>query len=93
MVVGPTVQNTTYAYVANQSTGGPVTTVDVSTPSSPQVVGSVTNTALNGAYRIRLHGNFAYVSGSSAAAIAAVDISDPTHPPWRGPSPIPRICM
>ena len=55
--------------------------VDVSNPAAPHVVASVTDLAtMNGAYRIRVRGNFAYVSGSSVATVAAIDISDPLSP-------------
>ena len=49
---------------STRSSNGRVAVVDVSNPANPHVVGSVVNsTWLNGAYRIRLRGNFAYVSG------------------------------
>jgi hypothetical protein len=76
-----------YAYVADQGTGlGRLAVVDVHDPSQPQIVGVVTstNSQLNGAYRIRLRGNFAYVSAFSAPGLAAVDISDPTAPRYAG---------
>jgi hypothetical protein len=69
-----------YAYVADQISTGRLTVVDVSNPANPQVVSSLPNSALNGAYRVRLRGNFAFVSGSSSNAIAAVDISNPLSP-------------
>ena len=69
-----------YAYVVDQITTGRLTVVDISNPSSPQVVSSTENTVLNGAYRIRLHGNFAYVSASGNADVAVVDISNPLSP-------------
>ncbi len=71
------------AYVADQ-TGGSAnqfTVVNVSSPASPTIVGGLSNgTVLNGAYRIRLHGNFAYLSASSVATVAAIDISNPASP-------------
>jgi hypothetical protein len=75
-----------YAYVADQSSGlGRLTVVDVHTPSAPRIVGSLTNsTWLNGAYRVRLRGTFAYVSAAYAHALAAVNISDPAHPRLAG---------
>ncbi len=69
-----------YAYVVDQISPGRLTVLDVSNPSSPQVVASLSNSSLNGAYRIRLHGNFAYVSASSTADVAVVDISNPLSP-------------
>jgi hypothetical protein len=53
-------------------------------PTSPLVVGSLANSALNGAYRVRVRGSFAFVSGSSASAITAIDISDPVNPRLAG---------
>jgi hypothetical protein len=69
-----------YAYVVDQVSTGRLTILDVSNPANPQVVASLSNTALNGAYRIRLHGNFAYVSASSTNDVAVVDISNPLSP-------------
>jgi hypothetical protein len=71
-----------YAYVANQSSGSghQFTVLDISNPSSPLVVASLTDNSLSGAYRIRLRGNFAYISASNVSTIAAIDISDPGSP-------------
>jgi hypothetical protein len=75
-----------YAYVANQTPSGSVTNpgtvtvVDVRNPSSPQIVGTVVSSQLNGAYRIRVRGNFAYVAANSVSATDVVDISDPANP-------------
>ena len=69
-----------YAYVVNQTTMGRLTVVDISNPAVPQVVGSIENTTLNGAYRIRLRGNFAYVSSSTYAGVAIIAISSPLSP-------------
>ncbi len=71
-----------YAYVADQASSlGRVEVVDVSNPASPHVAATVTDSAtLDGAYRIRLRGNFAYVSGVYAATVTAIDISNPLVP-------------
>jgi len=66
-----------YAYVVDQINTGRVTVVNVSNPTHPAVVTSLANAALNGAYRIRIRGDFAYVAASSTHAITAVDISNP----------------
>ncbi len=59
--------------------------VDVSHPAAPHVVATVTDPAtLDGAYRIRLNGNFAYVSGVYAATVTAIDISNPQSPQEAG---------
>jgi hypothetical protein len=75
-----------YAYVADQgassATAIGLAVLDISTPSNARVVGAVSSPAgsLNGAYRIRVRGDFAYVSASSANGVAGVDISDPVNP-------------
>ena len=74
-----------YAYVADQiGPNGRLTTVDISNPLAPKVVGSLAAATLNGAYRLRVRGNFAFVSGSSSDAISAVDISNPVSPRLAG---------
>jgi hypothetical protein len=53
----------------------------VSAPSAPRVVALITNTTLlKGAYRLRVRGNFAYVSADSTASVSAIDISNPLKP-------------
>jgi hypothetical protein len=69
-----------YAYVVDQVTPGRLTVLDVSNPTNPLIVASLASTSLSGAYRIRLVGDFAYVSASSAADVAVVDISNPLSP-------------
>jgi hypothetical protein len=69
-----------FAYVAAEGTPGHLTVVDVSNPASPRIVSSLADPALNGAYRVRLRGSVAAVSGSSSDTVSAVDISDPLHP-------------
>ena len=50
--------------------------VDVHNTGFAQITGSIVNSALNGAYRIRVRNNFAYVAALSASAMSAIDISD-----------------
>jgi streptogramin lyase len=69
-----------YAYVTDQISTGRLTVVNVSNPTNPQVVASLASSTLNGAYRVRVRGDFAYVSASSAADVAVVDISNPLSP-------------
>jgi hypothetical protein len=76
-----------FAYVDNQSnfnanTNVPqLTVVDISNPLAPTVVGSgVSSPLLNNAYRVRLQGPFAYVSGKNAASLGVVDIANPLLP-------------
>ncbi len=69
-----------YAYVVNETLGnGSVAAVDVHDPTAPQVVGFLLNSPLNGAYRIRVRSNFAYVAATYASATDVLDISDPTN--------------
>jgi hypothetical protein len=69
-----------YAYVVNQTTLGSVTVVDVSQPTAPRYAGTLVSSYLNGAYRLRLRGDFAYVAANSANGTAVLDISDPVNP-------------
>ncbi len=73
-----------YVYVANQNSNasgqGTFTVVDISNPTSPQVVGTVNARGLSGGYRVRVSGDLAYVSGSNVASITAVDITNPAAP-------------
>ena len=75
-----------YAYVANQvpSGGMEFSIMNVSNPSAVTLVSSLTDPNLAGAYRVRVHGNFAYVSANNAGAIAAVDVSNPGAPRLAG---------
>lgn len=67
-----------YCYVSVFG-GDRLTVVDVSTPSSPAVVGTVTDgTNLNGARAVYKSGSYAYVSGTDG--IGVVDVSTPASP-------------
>lgn len=71
-----------YALVADQYSGlGRVAVVDVQDPTAPQVVATVTDpTWLDGAYRIKASGDFAFVSAAYANAVAVIDVSNPAAP-------------
>ena len=74
-----------YAYVVNELvSNGRVAVVDVRNPASPQFVGSVAGPALNGAYRIRIRNNFAYVAATYSPSMSVIDISDPANPRLAG---------
>lgn len=80
-----------YAYVADQNPPSTPQTptvqfavVNVSNPLKPVVVAAVSNPVLAGTYRIRVHGNFAYLAASGGNAISAIDISNPTNPRLAG---------
>ena len=67
-----------YAYVLAQNNQSLVI-IDISNPSSPQIVGSVSDSLLAGARRIKISGNYAYV-GTTNSKLTIVDISNPTSP-------------
>jgi hypothetical protein len=70
-----------YLYLANQvNFSNQFSVVDISNPAKPVVVGSLNDANLEGAYRVRVRGDFAYVSASNVSTIAAVDISNPASP-------------
>jgi hypothetical protein len=70
-----------YAYVANQTLSGlEFAVVNISNPLAPAVVGSLSDTHLVGAYRVRVSGNLAYVSANSSSSVAAIDVSNPSAP-------------
>ncbi len=73
--------NGSYAYVVNEVASSPqVAVVSLANPTSPAVVGVLTNPSLSGAYRVKMRGSSLYVAGSNAASVAAVDVSNPTAP-------------
>jgi hypothetical protein len=71
-----------YAYIADQgnSTHPQLTVVNISTPAAPVLAGTLANAFLNGAYRIRVSGPFAYVAGSASTAVSVIDVSNPAAP-------------
>ena len=77
-----------YAYVANQTENllhPNFQVVNVANPASPRVVGQLVDPAvLKGAYRVRVHGRFAYLASVDTATVAAVNISNPAHPVLAG---------
>jgi hypothetical protein len=81
-----------FAYVANQiSSGLELTVLNIANPNppgtpppTPKVVGAVTDPTLAGAYRVRVNGNFAYVSANSANSVAGIDVSNPSAPKMAG---------
>jgi hypothetical protein len=77
----------------DDGTGNSLTIVNVSTPTSPTVVGTVRSpTQLFGAYAVAVSGNYAYVASqgllnaqpqipdTSAGSFTVIDITDPTGP-------------
>ena len=68
-----------YMYVINQGTNGPMTIVDISNPTSPTVVGSVSNSSMTTARDIRVSGHYAYVA-SFNDTFTVIDVSNPSSP-------------
>lgn len=58
--------------------------VDVSTPASPTVVGSVTDSSSTTCYYFVISGNYAYAASYGSHALIVVDISTPTAPTIAG---------
>jgi hypothetical protein len=71
-----------YAYVVDQSTNGArLTVVDIASPATMPVVGSVLdNTHLSYAYRLRVNSRYAFVAAPRAHALTVVDLVDPAAP-------------
>jgi hypothetical protein len=81
-----------YAYVVNQlGSGMDFAVVNISNPAAPAVVGSLTDPTLLGSYRVRVRGNFAFVSANGAGAVAAIDVSNPAAPRLAGAVTDPRL--
>jgi len=69
-----------YAYVV-ANTNSRLTIVDISNPSSPMVVGSISDAVnLNGPQSVYVAGRYAYVVSSVGDSITVVDISNPVTP-------------
>ncbi|QFR39336.1 hypothetical protein A9Q91_03825 [Candidatus Gracilibacteria bacterium 28_42_T64] len=56
-----------------------ITSVDISNPIVPVIDDSITDTRLNGAWKITISGNYAYVSSYIDDSLQIVDISDPSN--------------
>jgi hypothetical protein len=73
-----------YAYVVTGSGNGNVDTlsvVDISTPTSPTVVGSVTDSRLTFGSGLDISGTNLYIALiNSPGAVTVVNVSDPTNP-------------
>ena len=68
-----------YAYVAS-NTADSLTVIDISDPTTPTEVGTVTSANLDGARSVYVSGNYAYVASRDADSLTVIDISDPTTP-------------
>ncbi len=65
-----------YAYVANYGSGT-LQVINISNPSSPVVVGSVTTGA---AYSVYVQGGYAYVANYTSNSLQVINISNPSSP-------------
>ncbi len=54
--------------------------VNISNPANPTVVRTINAIGLSQGYRIRVSGDFAYVSARGVAAVTPMDISNPAAP-------------
>ncbi len=68
-----------YLYVVNQ-TSDSLVIVDASDPTALSVVGSITNSNLDGAIDIAVSGNYAYVVSMLSNRLSVIDISTPSAP-------------
>jgi LVIVD repeat len=74
-----------FAYVVNQVSGGMMQLTVFQLNSNPALPPTLLatlsdNAVLGGAYRIRVQGDFAYVSGNAVSSVGAIDISNPAAP-------------
>ena len=68
-----------YVYVVGYDSDS-LAVIDVSSPTSPSVVGSVIDsTNINGATGVAVSGSYVYVAGHNTDSLAVVRA--PTHPP------------
>ncbi len=69
-----------YAYVTAYIADS-LTIVDISTPSSPTIVGTTgSDLRLDGVFGVQVIGNYAYVAATHADSLTIVDISTPSSP-------------
>ncbi len=68
-----------YAYVTAENDNA-LTVVDISTPTAPTIVGSVSSIRLGFATGVFVIGNYAYVTSDIFEMLTVVDISTPTAP-------------
>ncbi|MES2876135.1 MAG: hypothetical protein V4678_01565 [Patescibacteria group bacterium] len=69
-----------YAYVINEKVNGPFSIIDISNPSAPAVVSSITDSLLNAARDIRVVGRYAYVVSFNGEALVVIDVANPAAP-------------
>jgi len=69
-----------YAYIVTY-TNGPFTVVNISNPSSPTVVGSLTDsTNISNVRALAVSGNYAYLAPENNTRFTVIDVSNPTTP-------------
>jgi hypothetical protein len=74
-----------YAYTVDAGSGFKFDVIDVSNPFLPVVVGSTTDvTTLNGAFTVKVSGNYAYVTSTAGNRLTVIDITNPAAPTVAG---------
>jgi len=76
----PTDREQIQLYSKNATEGGRLTVIDISNPASPAFVASLAEAGIEGAYDIKIKGDYAFVVTGWENRLVAVDISDPAHP-------------
>ena len=73
-----------YIYTSKPHGTFTLSVVDVSTPASPTVVATVTDSSSSAVYYFVISGNHAFAASHDSHALIAVDISTPTAPTIAG---------
>jgi len=80
----PVVAGNGIAYCANGTANSGIQIINVSTPTSPQLLASIPNTVIFDGSRMQLSGNMLYVAGENLATeqprFIAVNVSNPSSP-------------
>ncbi|MES2225280.1 MAG: hypothetical protein V4480_00535 [Patescibacteria group bacterium] len=70
-----------YAYVVDAGASHQLDVISIANPTAPAVVGTTSSlTNLNGAFYIKISGNYAFVTATGSDRLTVVDISNPTAP-------------
>jgi hypothetical protein len=70
-----------YAYIVDAGIGHQFDVVDISTPTAPVVVGTLSDLfRLNGAFNVKSAGRYAYVTAGGSSRLEVIDTSRPTVP-------------
>jgi hypothetical protein len=69
-----------YAYTASNNN---FVIIDVSAPSSPAIIGNISDSLLSGAHYVHVSGRYAYLT-SDANRLVVIDVSNKTSPVIKG---------